>query len=62
MSRDFCENFQKSVKPRADRNKKASKKGVFDPCAASQVAGDGSAEQKFSDRQSDRGEDNFEAD
>ena len=38
MSRDFCENFQKSVKPRADRNKKASKKGVFDPCAASQVA------------------------
>lgn len=56
MSRDFCENFQKSVKPRADRNKKASKKGVFDLSAASQVAGDGSAEQKFSGRQSNHAE------
>lgn len=62
MSRDFCENFQKSVKPRDDRNKKASKKGVFALSAARKGTGDGSAEQKFSDRQSDRGEDNFEAD
>ena len=59
MSRDFCENFQKSVKPRDDKSKKASKKGVSALSAARKGTGDSRAEQKFSGRQSDRGEDNF---